>query len=161
MGQPFCKYLWRLSNTLWRLLWTVTNTLWLRIRMYWQPSGEYVLFAKVANTLWGICQRAVSDTQWQICLRVANTLLPLVTNLPERVANNLWYFQQGCPNYTQRDNLCAIPLKRLKFKVKNLERMKSYETIRGSSPNKALSINTTNSPSQSREIVPLIYLFSI
>jgi hypothetical protein len=36
--------------------------------------------------------------------------------------------------------------------------MNSYKTITGSSPNKAQSIHTTNSPSQSREIDSLFYL---
>jgi hypothetical protein len=31
------------------------------------------------------------------------------------------YLQEGCPNYTQRGNLCAIPLKKVKYKVKNQE----------------------------------------
>jgi hypothetical protein len=31
------------------------------------------------------------------------------------------YLQEGCPNYTQRGNLCAIPVKKVKYKVKNQE----------------------------------------
>jgi hypothetical protein len=46
-------------------------------------------------------------------------------------------FQQGCPNCTQRGNLCAIPLKKIKFKVKNKEAINNYKNIRGSSLNKA------------------------
>ncbi len=71
MRQPSWKYPLRLSNTLWQLLWRVINTLWPRIRGEWQPSGNYVLFAKVADTLRGICQR------------VANNLWHPVANLPE------------------------------------------------------------------------------
>jgi hypothetical protein len=54
-------------------------------------------------------------------------------------------------------NLCAILLKKVKFKVKNQRhyRYVVIKSIRGSSPNNALSIHTTNSPSQSRETVPL------
>jgi D-serine deaminase-like pyridoxal phosphate-dependent protein len=64
--------------------------------------------------------------------------------------------QKGCPNCTQRGNLCAIPLKKVKFKVKNQEAINSiYKIIRRSSPNKALSILTTNSQPQSRETVPV------
>jgi hypothetical protein len=29
------------------------------------------------------------------------------------------HLQEGCPNYTQRSNLSAIPLKKVKFKHKN------------------------------------------
>jgi hypothetical protein len=65
------------------------------------------------------------------------------------------HLQEGCPSYTQRGNLCAIPLKKVKFKVKKQETINSNKkTIRGSSPNKAQSIHTTNSPSQSQETVP-------
>jgi hypothetical protein len=35
--------------------------------------------------------------------------------------------QKGCPNYTQRGNLCAIPLKKVKFKVKNQEAINRYK----------------------------------
>ncbi len=38
------------------------------------------------------------------------------------------YLQEGCPNYTQRGNLCAIPLKKVKYKVKNQETTNSYKT---------------------------------
>jgi hypothetical protein len=31
------------------------------------------------------------------------------------------YLQKGCPNYTQRGNFCAIPLKKVKLKVENQE----------------------------------------
>jgi hypothetical protein len=31
------------------------------------------------------------------------------------------HLQEGCPNYIQKGNLCAIPLKKVKFKVKNKE----------------------------------------
>jgi hypothetical protein len=37
------------------------------------------------------------------------------------------FMQEGCPNYTQRGNLCAIPLKKLKFEVKNKETINSYK----------------------------------
>jgi hypothetical protein len=49
------------------------------------------------------------------------------------------YLQESSPNYTYRDNLCAIPPKKVEFKVKNQEAIKVIKTIRGSSPNKALS----------------------
>ena len=35
--------------------------------------------------------------------------------------------QKGCPNCTQRGNLCAIPLKKVKFKVKNQEAINRYK----------------------------------
>ncbi len=118
LGQPSCKCLSRLSNTFWQLLWRVINTLWPRIRGCWPPSGKYVLFAKVFNTLWRICQR------------VANNLWHPVTNLPEgcpypltpckKFARGLLTtfgtLQKGCPNCTQRGNLCAMPLKKVKIK---------------------------------------------
>jgi hypothetical protein len=50
---------------------------------------------------------------------------------------------------------CAIPLKKVKSKVKNQGARNCYETIRGSPSKKDLSIHTTNSPSQSCEAVPL------
>ncbi len=96
-----------------------------------------------------------SDTLLQICQRVVNKLLAPVTNLPKGCQQPMAHLQEGCPNCTQRGNLCAIPLKKVKFKVIKKEATDSYKTIRGSSPNKALSIHTTNSPSQSRETVPL------
>ncbi len=34
---------------------------WPRIKWCWQPSGEHVLFAKVANTLWVIGQRVANN----------------------------------------------------------------------------------------------------
>jgi hypothetical protein len=155
-GQLSCKCQYRLSNTLWQLLWRVINTLWPKIRECRKPSGKSVLFAKVANILWGICQRVV------------NNLWHPFTNLPEgcqypitpckkfsSCQQPMAHLQEGCPNCTQKGNLCAIPLKKVKFKVKNQEATNSYKTIRGSSPNKALSNSTTNSPSQSRETVPL------
>jgi hypothetical protein len=52
------------------------------------------------------------------------------------------YLQEGCPKYTQRDNLCALPLQQV-------------VPLRISSPNKDVSINTTNCPSQSCVTVPL------
>jgi hypothetical protein len=69
--------------------------LWSRIRGYWLPSDKYVLFLKVASTLWGICQR-VASTLWH---PITNMLycckysLTPMTNWPESwVANNLWHF---------------------------------------------------------------------
>jgi hypothetical protein len=44
---------------------------------------------------------------------------------------------------------------KVKFRVKYQEATESYKTIRGLSPNNALSTHTTNSPSQSHETVPL------
>jgi hypothetical protein len=38
------------------------------------------------------------------------------------------YLKEGCPNYTQRGNLCAIPLKKVKYKVKNQEATNNYKT---------------------------------
>jgi hypothetical protein len=76
-----------------------------------------------------------------------------VTNLPEGCQQPMVYFQEGCPNCTQRGNLRAIPLKKVKFKLKT--KKQELKTIRGSSPNKALSIHTTTSPSESRETVPV------
>jgi hypothetical protein len=38
------------------------------------------------------------------------------------------FSKEGCPNYTQRGNLCAIPLKKVKYKVKNQEATSSYKT---------------------------------
>jgi hypothetical protein len=52
-------------------------------------------------------------------------------------------------------NLCAMPLKKVKFKVKNQEAKYSYKTIRGSSPDNSLSIHTLNSLTQSHETLPL------
>jgi hypothetical protein len=40
------------------------------------------------------------------------------------------YFQEGCPNYIQMDNLCAIPLDKVKFKVKNKEATDSYKNYK-------------------------------
>ncbi len=111
----------------------------------------------------------VANTLWRICQRVANNLWHPVTNLPEgcqyplipctKFARGLLTtfgtLRKGCPNCKQRGNLCAIPLKKVKFKVKNQEAINSYKIIRGSSLNEALSIHTTNSPSQSCETVPL------
>ncbi len=51
----------------------------------------------------------------------AITLLPLVTNFAERCQQPMAYLQEGCPNWTQRSNLCAIPLKKVKFKVEHQE----------------------------------------
>jgi hypothetical protein len=65
------------------------------------------------------------------------------------------YLQEGCPNYTQRGNLCAIPLKKENTKLKTKKQQIVIKPVRGSSPNKALSIQTTTSTSQSRETVPL------
>jgi hypothetical protein len=54
------------------------------------------------------------------------------------------YLQEACPNYTQRGNLCAIPLKNVKYKVKNQEAKNSYKTYqRFIAKDKALSIHTT------------------
>jgi hypothetical protein len=66
--------------------------------------------------------------------------------------------KEGCTNCTQRGNLSAILLKKVKFKNKNQKAINRIviKTFRGSSPKTALSIHTTtNSPSQSRETVPL------
>jgi hypothetical protein len=49
------------------------------------------------------------------------------------------YLQEGCPNYTQRGNLCAIPPKKVKYKVKNQEAIIVIKPVRGSSPNKLYS----------------------
>jgi hypothetical protein len=65
------------------------------------------------------------------------------------------YFQEGCPNYTQRGNLCAIPQKKVKYKVKNQEATNINIIL---SPKKALSIHTTSSPSQSRGTVPINWI---
>jgi hypothetical protein len=64
-------------------------------------------------------------------------------------------FARGLPQYTEMGDLYAIPLKKVKYKVKNQEATNSLKPVRGSSPNKALSIHTTTSTSQSRETVPL------
>jgi hypothetical protein len=106
-----------------------------------------VLFGKVSSTLWGICQRVV------------NNLRPPTTNLPEGCQYPLTPFdkfarglpttygtlQAVFPNCTQRGNPNAIPLKKVKFKVKNQKAINSYKkTNRGSSPNKATYINTND-----------------
>ncbi len=137
-GQLSCKCQYSLSNTLWQLFWRVINTLWPKIRGCWKPSGKCVLFTKS-------CQYSL-----EICQRVANNLWQPITNLPEGCqypltpwkkfarglpTKHMAHLQEGCPNCTQRGNLCAIPLKKVKFKVKNQEALNSYKTIRGSSPN--------------------------
>jgi hypothetical protein len=38
------------------------------------------------------------------------------------------YLQEDCPNYSHRGNLGAIPLKKVKYKVKNQETTNSYKT---------------------------------
>jgi hypothetical protein len=38
------------------------------------------------------------------------------------------YLKEGCPNYIERGNLCAIPLKEVKLKFKNQEAINSYKT---------------------------------
>ncbi len=147
MGQPSSKCLYRLSNTLWQLLWCVINTLWPRIRGECQPSGKYELFAKVASTLWGICQR-VANNRWHL------TNLPEGCQYPLTPCNKFAWgliitystFARGSPNYTKRGNHCAIPLNKVKYKVKNQEEINSYKNYQGS-----LSICTTNRPSQSRD----------
>jgi hypothetical protein len=35
--------------------------------------------------------------------------------------------QEGRPNYTQGNNICAIPLKKVKVNVKNQETINSYK----------------------------------
>jgi 5-methylcytosine-specific restriction endonuclease McrBC GTP-binding regulatory subunit McrB len=55
----------------------------------------------------------------------------------------------------QKSNLCAIPLKKRKLKIKYKEAADNLKTIRGPYLNNALSIHTTNSPSGSCESVPL------
>jgi hypothetical protein len=59
------------------------------------------------------------------------------------------------PNWAQRDTLCAIPLQKVKLKIVNQKAKIVIKTTRGSSPHKALSIHTTDSPSQSRKTVAL------
>jgi predicted amidophosphoribosyltransferase len=68
----------------------------------------------------------ISDTLLQICQRVANTLSRPVKNLPKGCQQPLEHLQEGCANCTERGNLCAIPLKKVKFKVKNQEAMNIY-----------------------------------
>jgi hypothetical protein len=38
----------------------------------------------------------------------------------------LTHLQEGCPNNIQRVNLCAIPMKKVKFKVENHEATGSF-----------------------------------
>jgi hypothetical protein len=79
------------------------------------PSGEFVRGLPIT-----------SDTLLQICQRIANTLFPSVTNLPEGCQQPMAHLQECCPNCTPRGNLCAIPLKKVKFTVKNKEATDSY-----------------------------------
>jgi hypothetical protein len=62
-----------------------------------------------------------SDTLLQICQKFANTLLPCVKIVPTGCQQPIGHLQVGCPNCTQRGNLCAIPLKKVNLKVKNQE----------------------------------------
>jgi hypothetical protein len=39
------------------------------------------------------------------------------------------HLQEGCPNNTQRGSLCAIPLKKVKYKVKKQEATNIEEKI--------------------------------
>ncbi len=119
LGQPSCKCLSRLSNTLWQLLWRVINTLWPRMRECLPPSGKYVLFAKVVNTLWRICQ-SVANILWHPVTNLLEGCQYPLTSCKKFARGLLTTFgtlQKGCPNC----NLCAIPLKEVKFKVINQE----------------------------------------
>jgi hypothetical protein len=110
----------------------------------------------------GICQRVAKNlwhpTVLQFFQRDANILLTPITNLPKGCQQPMAPLQEGCSNCTQRGNLFCSTAEKSKIQNSKLKIMKQLiiiKTIRGACPNKALSIHTTNSPSQSRETVPL------
>jgi hypothetical protein len=53
----------------------------------------------------------------------------------------------------------SIPLEKLKVKIIYKKQLTALKTVRGSSSNKALSLYTTCSSSQSREKIPLSQIF--
>jgi hypothetical protein len=120
------------------------------VRRYWQPSGIFITGGKrVLATLWHIYYRGkrVLATLWKIPQRVLATfangtylpegcqhsliigqrvLLTLQSNC-QRVLDNLYgHLQEGCPTNKERGNLFAIPLKKLKVKVKIQEATDSF-----------------------------------
>ncbi len=101
-----------------------------------------------------LATQATLATLKQICLICKSCQYPL-RNLSEDCQYPLTHLQEDCPNKIQRFSHCAIPLKKVKFKVENQEATDSFKNYWGSSPNNALSIHNTNSPSQSHETVPL------
>jgi hypothetical protein len=80
---------------------------------YWQSSDKYVLFATAVNG----CHYPLTPDKYfpEGC---QSPLTICVTYLPEGCRQPLTLLQQGCPNNIERSNLCAIPLKKVKFKVK-------------------------------------------
>jgi hypothetical protein len=74
-----------------------------------------VLFAKVSNTLWEICHR--------IAKKPVRPYYKFVIELPTTYGT----FARGLPQLHTKGDLCAIPLKKVKFKVKNKEAINSFK----------------------------------
>jgi hypothetical protein len=122
-------------NILCQLLWGIINTSRQGIRGYLQPSDKFVLFAKVAMFSKGFSE---------VCQ------YPLTSH---------YKFARGwsaLAKYTGATFVHYVPLKIIKFRAKTEQPTDSFKTIRGSSPNNALSIQITNSPSVSHETVCLM-----
>jgi hypothetical protein len=98
------------------------------------PSETVLQFARGGHwprTTWNKFQEH-DQLPWYICKRVASLIYKEATRQP-----------------------LAIPLKKVKFKVKKQEASDNIKTKRGWPPNYAPSIHTNNSPLPSLETVPL------
>jgi hypothetical protein len=119
LGQPFCNVPKVVSNPLANFLQGV--------RGYWQPSGKFITGCqRLLATLWQILQRVLTNFANSIYLPEGcqhtlilgqRVLITLQSNC-QRVLDNLYiHLQEGCPINKERDNLFAIPLKKLKINI--------------------------------------------
>jgi hypothetical protein len=106
------------------------------VRGYWQPSGIFITGGKrVLATLWKIHQRVLATFANSTYLPEGcqhpliigqRVLLTLQSNF-QRVLDNLYgHLQEGCPINNERGNRFAIPLKKLKVKIKIQEATDSF-----------------------------------
>ncbi len=64
---------------------------------------------------------------------------------PKGCQEPLTHLQESCPNSIQSSHICVILVKKEKFKLKTRKQQIVFNTIRGLSPTKVISLHTTDS----------------
>ncbi len=111
-----------------RLLATLWQICYRGVRGHWQPSGKFVIGCqRYLATLWQIHQRVLATFAnsiylpegYQHSLILGQRVLVTLQSSCQRALDNLYkQLQEGCPINKEKGNLLAIPLEKLKVKIK-------------------------------------------
>jgi hypothetical protein len=95
-------------------------------KAYWHPSGKYVPFAQVANTLWGIYPR-IANTLWHPLTRVFDEI-SFLENFAKLATKRFSCFAKMRDEFREFRSFAKLPRLRKKWVSRNTKIAKTKKT---------------------------------